>query len=374
MRDVRSALSGEPAGSIGGIVGFCYGETPLRRRWRRREAEEEVRLAAARIDPHWRYHDLRALLLENAHLRLVVLPELGAKIYSLVDKRLDRELLWHNPRLEPRRPVFGQNFDDWWAGGWDEVFPTCDVSTYQGETYPYLGELWSLPWTWAVDRGDGPTVSVHLTRTTVIATARMERWIGVEGDAPRVRFRHRLTNVGPRPLDFVWGFHPCFAVEAGYRIDVPGRRAIVGHTSTGVFGPAGTTYRWPDAPAPGGPHDMRAVPPASRGWCEGHYVTDLESGWVALTDPGRQAGVGLVFPREVFPVVWCWMAYGGWRGHHHVALEPWTGWPHQLDRAVAAGRHRTLAAGASLECETLAVLYHGVRSVADIDPSGQVRG
>jgi hypothetical protein len=55
-----------------------------------------------------------------------------------------------------------------------------------------------------------------------------------------------------------------------------------------------------------------------------------------------------------------------------VALEPWTGWPHQLDRAVAAGRHRTLAPGAALECETLVVLYHGVRTVSDIDRNGQV--
>jgi hypothetical protein len=53
-----------------------------------------------------------------------------------------------------------------------------------------------------------------------------------------------------------------------------------------------------------------------------------------------------------------------------VALEPWTGWPHQLDRAVAAGRHRTLAPGAALECETLAVLYHGLRSVGRIDANG----
>ena len=93
-------------------------------------------------------------------------------------------MLWHNPRLEPRPPVFGQNFDDWWSGGWDEVFPTCDVSTYQGETYPYLGELWSLPWSWETTPC-GSGVAVHLSRTTVIATARMERWITLEGETSK---------------------------------------------------------------------------------------------------------------------------------------------------------------------------------------------
>ena len=64
-------------------------------------------LARVRIDPHWHYHDLRAIVLENEHLRLVVLPETEAKIHALIDKKRDHDVLWHNPRLEPRRPVFG---------------------------------------------------------------------------------------------------------------------------------------------------------------------------------------------------------------------------------------------------------------------------
>ncbi len=326
-----------------------------------------------RVDQHWQYHDLHAIVLENRALRVTLLPEVGAKLYDLIYKPADNNVLWHNPRLEPRRPVFGQNFDDWWSGGWDEVFPTCDVSTYQGETYPYLGELWALPWSWRLEDAGPSAAGVYLSRTTIIAPARMEKWIRLEGDEPVVRFRHRLTNVGTRPLDFVWGIHPCFAIEPGYRIDAPAGTVVVGHTATAPFGPVGTMYRWPDAPHGRGTHDMRIVPPAAQGWCEGHYLTELADGWVALTDPKAELGVALVFPREVFPVVWCWMAYGGWRGHYHVALEPWTGWPHQLDKAVAAGRHRTLAPQESLTCETTAVVYAGLRSVSGVGWDGTVR-
>lgn len=322
---------------------------------------------AARLESHWQYRGLDALILENGRLRVTVLPALGAKLYDLILTPADRNFLWHNPRLEPRLPVFGQNFDDWWSGGWDEVFPTCDVSTYGGETYPYLGELWSLPWSWQVEEAGPARVSLHLQRTTVIASARMEKWIRLEADEPILRFRHRLTNIGTAPLDFVWGFHPCFAVAPGFRIQAPARTGVVGHTATGAFGPVGTTYAWPE-------EAVCRVPPASRGWCEGHYAIDLEAGWVALTDPGARVGIGLAFPREVFPVLWCWMVYGGWRGHYHVALEPWSGWPHQLDKAVAAGRHRRLEAGASLECETLAVAYTGLTSVSAIGADGAVRG
>lgn len=59
-------------------------------------------MPAARVDPHWRYHDLRAVVLERARLRLSVLPDLGAKVYDLVLKSADRNFPWHNPRLERR--------------------------------------------------------------------------------------------------------------------------------------------------------------------------------------------------------------------------------------------------------------------------------
>ncbi len=323
-------------------------------------------MAAARINPHWRYHGLRAIILENTQVRLVILPEVGAKISDFISKPADRNFLWQNLRLLPRLPVFGQNFDDWWSGGWDEVFPTCDVSTYRGETYPYLGELWSLPWTWHIEEAGPATASLYLSRTTIIAPARMEKWICLMANEPIVRFRHRLTNIGTQPLDFVWGIHPCFHIEEGYRIDAPAGVGVIGHTVTAPFGPVGTTYPWPNT-------DVCIVPPPSQGWCEGHYATELSEGWVALTDPKAKVGIGLVFPREVFPVLWCWMVYGGWRGHYHAALEPWTGWPHQLDKAVAAGRHRTLMPGESLDCETMAVVYGGVGSVTAIDWDGHVR-
>ena len=73
--------------------------------------------------------------------------------------------------------------------------------------------------------------------------------MSLDGDAPVVRFRHRLTNLGTRPLDFVWGSTRVSRWEAGYRIDVPGRQAIVSHHGHRACGPVGTAYRWPAAPA-----------------------------------------------------------------------------------------------------------------------------
>jgi len=50
-----------------------------------------------RFDPRWQYNGLRALVLENPTLRLVILPETGGRIYSIVHKPTDTEILWHHP-------------------------------------------------------------------------------------------------------------------------------------------------------------------------------------------------------------------------------------------------------------------------------------
>src|SRR5437868_12323182 len=97
--------------------------------------------------------------------------------------------------------------------------------------------------------------------------------------------------------------------------------------------------------------DVRRALPADAGCCALHYLTELRDGWVATTDTAARRGFGLVFDRELFPVVWLWMVYGGWRGYYHAIAEPWTGYPSPLAEAVAAGRARTPDAGAVLATE-----------------------
>src|SRR5215469_14973993 len=88
-----------------------------------------------------RIHDVEAVVLENDWLRASVLPGVGAKIYDLIWKAAGRNLLWHNPRILPQAYPVDGNFDNYWCGGWDDGFPTCDPCDYRGESYPGLGEL-----------------------------------------------------------------------------------------------------------------------------------------------------------------------------------------------------------------------------------------
>ena len=70
-----------------------------------------------------------------------VLPEVGAKIYDLIWKPTGRNILYHNPRIAPQVYPIESEFDNYWCGGWDDAFPTCDGCVFRNQRYPDLGEL-----------------------------------------------------------------------------------------------------------------------------------------------------------------------------------------------------------------------------------------
>ena len=64
--------------------------------------------------------------------------------------------------------------------------------------------------------------------------------------------------------------------------------------------------------------------------------------------------------------------YGGWRAHYHLAMEPWTGHPMQLDRAIEEGTASLLAPGETREANVAFVLYAGLSAVEGVRSSGEL--
>jgi hypothetical protein len=319
-----------------------------------------------------RWAGLDALVLENEALSVTLVPSLGGHVAQLVDRATGRDLLWRNPRLTPRQAPFGAWFDDWWSGGWDEIFPSGDQGHLHGEALPYMGELWCLPWV-ATAAQTRDRASVLGVVDTTIAAARFERRLELRGDEPVLRAHYRIENLDVRPLPFTWGIHPAFAVTSNHRIDHPGLSMLVGVASDPGMGTVGSRYAWPDLPdpaVPGGTRDARRVRPREDAVFGGHWVTDLADGWLALTDTARRRGAAIVFDPSVFPRAWLWQVYGGWRGHHHVALEAWTSMPMDLEGAVSAGEQCVLEPGGTLETDVAFVLHAGLEAVASVDREG----
>ena len=68
----------------------------------RSSLKETIHMKPVTVDTDRRYRGMETIILENNCLKVVILPELGAKMLHLVHKPSDTEMLWLNPRLTPR--------------------------------------------------------------------------------------------------------------------------------------------------------------------------------------------------------------------------------------------------------------------------------
>ncbi len=304
---------------------------------------------------------VRAIALRGTALDVVVCPDAGGKILDLVHRPTGVNLLWRNLRIPVQTTHAGAPFDDVWCGGWDELFPTDQPCELDGTSYHDHGDLWIGPWDWAVEQDDGDAAVIHLRRYSASLPCLMERWVSLDRDALQLSVRYRLSNVGVRPVPFVWNVHVAHAIHPGSRLHLPARTVVAVPPYAGRIEP-GRDVPWPG----GGGDDLSLLPAPDNGLSEYFATRDLEDGWCAVTHPQHGIGLGLAFDRSVFPRVWLFAAYGGWRGHYFVLTEPSTGVPGSLADNVAQGFAAELAAGASLETEVVATVLTDLEDPAAV--------
>lgn len=337
---------------------------------------EDITSKDCQIDTDKQVNRLEAISMENDLLKVTILPGFGAKLFEFIYKPAGRDFLYHNPRCKPRQPVYGANIDNWWSGGMDEAIPTGHACIYRNEELPYLGEVWSQAWEWEITCCTPEKVEIHLTCDTIIAPLRVERWLSLSRGDSFLIMRHKVTNTGYGSTDFLWGIHPAFAIQPGFRIDLPARTVWVAESSpANHLGERGSTYQWPYVTAADGSIlDMRVIPEPLVGWHELHHAIELDAGWLALTDPVAKVGIALTFSTQVFDTIWLWLVYGGWRDLYAAAFEAWNGYPAKLTDALQQGRCSHLAPGATLETETRLTVFTGLTSVDAITPEGKILG
>ena len=143
--------------------------------------------------------------LQNDLLEISVLPEVGAKIFDLIDRRTSHNFLWHNPRIAPQPYPVEANFDNYWCGGWDDGFPTCELSTYNGEQYPNLGELRSIEWTVDALEEWGGEPSIALSAFGPISPIKARKIVRLRKGSLETEFK--IDHLGTLPIDYIWGTH-----------------------------------------------------------------------------------------------------------------------------------------------------------------------
>jgi hypothetical protein len=325
------------------------------------------------VSTEWSYNGIGTVILENGLLRAVVMPGLGAKIWQLTYLPAGRELLWRNPRLTPRPVPFHSAYDDVFFGGWDELFPNDAPEELAGERLPDHGEIWTLPWRWALERATPDEATLHLWVETPISACRVEKWITLRDGEAKLRFQHRITNTGPHEQPFLWKLHPALAADEHSRIDMGAEEVYVEDFGPPRNGRTGVSYSWPFlTDDEGRRHDMRRCLPITARVNEFQYATRMSAGWCALTHTRERLGFGLAWDSAVLPSCWIFASYGGWRNLQVAILEPCSGYPLSVAEGVPNGTHQVLAAGATIDCQVTATVFTGAEGVRAIDADGNV--
>ena len=321
------------------------------------------------IDDRWTLLSHKAMLVENRALRIVILPELGGRIWSVIYKPLDRELLWHNPRIAPRKVPFGAGFDDVWCGGWEEMFPTAAPCTINGELLPDHGEIWSLPWVPEIEQ-TADTVRVRLTCQTPVSGMTIRKTLILRGDESSFEVSYTVENSGPQEYPFLFALHPAIAVAEGDRVDFPEMLCDRDVSFPGTLGEVPLQFRWPMARGPHSETDLRWVKPPSSQALYMLYGHGFKEGWVAITDPARKFSAGFIYSPEDFPSCWIFATYGGWRRYHTILVEPCTSYPQKIEEAALAGRGKIMAPESSWKATVRFVAQEGLSSVKGVSAGG----
>lgn len=316
-------------------------------------------------------NSLRTIVLENRFLRVVVLPEAGARIWQITYKPLDTDILWNNPKLPPSVQPLHASYDDNWSGGWDDLFPNDEAGSLAGLQVPDHGELWTGAWE-AEPHNSNDVARLDLRFQTPITHFLAERSLSLHKDRCTLEVRYRLTNDGSKPLPFLWKLHPAFAVSAQHRIDFPPMTVIRELDFPGSLESAPPSFAWPCAATSSGTIDLRNVPDVSSHALHFFYGTGYTQGWCGVTNRATRLAAGLRFDPHLFSSCWLFATHGGWNDLNVAVLEPATGYPFRIQSMIDAGRARILAPGESLATTVLFSVQEGLRSIGGIAEDGHI--
>jgi galactose mutarotase-like enzyme len=286
--------------------------------------------------------------LDNGVIRLIVLPDLGGKIASLV-----RIASGHSFLLSPeqvgktyRMPAYGDPFRDYDTSGFDECFPTVSACRYPCKDsrevmLPDHGELWSVPWSVAQEDG---TIYLEAQGRAIPYSLRKKICL----DGPEVQIEYELVNRCHLALSYLWSAHPLLVPEAMSRILLPEdvNEVLIEWSRNADRGTHGDTWTWPLWKG----EDLRLILPPTVGAAHKLFTPRLRRGYCSFFKPKANESITFSFDPELVPYLGVWVCQGGWpevepRGHYAVALEPCTARFDSLFEAAAHGDALTLRPG-----------------------------
>lgn len=279
--------------------------------------------------------------LRNDLIEIAVIPSIGGKVHSILNRMTGREWLWRHPTLGLHAPPGTGGYHD--SGGHDECFPTiapCVLPRPGKEDVIILdhGELWAIPWAIEeyTERPSGGGVldmSVFLSKLN----CRFRRRIEVPPENGPVTMSYELENRGTDPLPYLWAGHTLIKLEKGMRLSFPNRAHARVELVIGDWPGSGKGIH----PLPGTP-GIDVIPDVDaagfRGYSLKAFVENLAEGWAAITAPSGEE-FRFEFPPEQVDSVALWLNCRGWAGtgttpYFNLGFEPMIGAADSLEEVL----------------------------------------
>lgn len=297
--------------------------------------------------------------LRNACMSVSVLPQLGGKIYEIVDLRSGRDWLWKNPHIALRHPLANMDYDrELDSGGWDEILfsvKPCELDLPGGQRLTIgdhgiaVDRAWKNVETGINDVGDAVCelfVEGHSPHF------KFQRKIVLDTRQPRLNFEYSLNNTGSEPWPWLWCAHPLFAIENDMHITLPKGQQIKSMPGSDTNTAPGQAWPYMSLDD-GGIIDLAGIFKESiepETFCRKLFVRS--AGEVSIDSPDGTESFSMVYSPVSLPWLGIWVNKKAWSGcgsepYFNLGLEPATA-PHDfLTEAVAQGNAGLLQAGES---------------------------
>jgi len=313
---------------------------------------------------------MNGFVLENEKLRVVIMPEFGARIVSVIYKPTETEFVWHNPRVPLMKPTYKPEFED--MSGLFDCVPTCEACTFKSWQLPAYGEVASEPWRLMKRETKAKSITLGLQRKCQVYPLAVHKSLTLTKNDPKLELNYRLENLSDDKLEYHYSGHNTLLINPNYRIVLPPEVSSLkrGMAITDRLGKLGDEIPWPiTTDSAGATVDLSKVGQPNEGTGENLYTPRLKESWCAALNESRNEAIGFSFDAKVLPHILVWINWGGYLGHYHIALEPSTGRPDNLDVAVNQWKNYAfLPPKGEVSWTTRIFLSHNVKRVAKVTP------
>lgn len=346
-----------------------------------------------RISDECTVRGIPSVLIENDHLKVVVLVGKGTDIYEFRSKQTGIDILYKTPWGLSNPHLFVQDspdsntqFMDFYHGGWQELFPNAGNScTYRGAELGFHGEVCKLPWDYRITEETRNRVSVKCRVHTVRTPFVVEKTLSMISDTASLWIDETIRNKSSEPIDFMWGHHPafgapflsehcrlfapCSVVETSHAL--PARQVLKPDTEYNSFPLIET--------ADGGNVDLSRTLGPSASFTNLTYLKGLSAGWYCFINETTRQGFAMRWDVNLFPYIWLWQEFGGtknypwWGQGYIVGIEPHSSVPGLgLSKAIERGTQLTLQPGATISTTIVASTFEAEGVPQGVTEEGRV--